>query len=110
MTIIEIITINRPKDDIEDALFEICSTHNGCIFHKPDRLPLLRIPAIVECTRSLNKCPPSKGIIGIKLVKPRRIFTQISQKKRLARKSNPEIPRIDANQPSSAANIVSCAG
>ncbi len=110
MIIIERITINKPKEDSEEALLEICSTHNGCIFHNPERLPMLRIPDIAECTRSLNKCPPSKGIIGIKFVKPRRIFTQISQKNRLVRKSNPEIPISDANQPSSAANIFSCAG
>lgn len=110
MIIIDRITINSPKEDNEEALLEICSTHNGCIFHSPDLLPILRMPDISECTRSLNKCPPSKGTIGIKLVKPRRIFTQISQKNRLARNSNPEIPIADANQPSSAANIVSCTG
>ena len=50
------------------------------------------------------------SIIGIKLVKPSSIFTQISQKNRLAKNSSPPMPIIDPSHPSPSANMFSCIG
>jgi hypothetical protein len=92
----------RAKEEILDALLDICSIHIGFKSQVFNFFPALRMVFKIPRSKSLNKCPPSNGTIGIRFVKPRRIFTHISQKKRLVKNSKPDLPMIAAKPSSSA--------